>query len=577
MRILGLNITEISTAALFDGNGIKSGVTEERFSRNKNDARYPKKSIEFCTMDGKPDIVAIGSNEFSGEDWLMCRFSDFSIEDHIKEQHKYWYPKFYEGKNPKLLEIFKDKIDMEQYPGREKWEKLLPDIGDQEKLCQFIKETVSQDVGIPKDKIIFVDHHTAHAHYAYFASPFRDKPCLVFTIDGYGDGLNATISVCKENKIERIFSQNDANIGRLYRYITLLLGMKPNEHEYKVMGLAPYGMKYYEKAYQAFKETMYIDGLEFKYNVKPKDLYFHYKERLEGCRFDNIAAGLQTYVEELLCQWVKNAIKQTSIHRIVFSGGVAMNCKGMQKIHELEEVEEIYVPATGSDLSNAIGACYCIANEKNQKIEPLNSIYIGPTPGQPKKETTSNYKTSKYTSEKAAKLLAEGKVIAICAGKMEFGARALGNRSIIADPRNTNTIKKINEMIKKRDFWMPFAPTILHEKQHEYVTNPKNIQAPHMTLTFNTTKKAQKQMPAATHPYDLTTRPQILKKEDNPQYHQLIKEFEELTGVSTVLNTSFNLHGYPIVCTADDALHVFKNSGLDALILNDLLIEKQPK
>ena len=174
--------------------------------------------------------------------------------------------------------------------------------------------------------------------------------------------------------------------------------------------------------------------------------------------------------------------------------------------------------------------------------------------------------------EEIASLLSEGKIIARCSGRMEFGLRALGNRSILADPRRPDTVRKINQAIKFRDFWMPFTPTILAERQHDYIINPKSLKSPFMTMAFDSTELARKELVATLHPADLTARPQVLEEKRNPEYYSIVKAFEKITGVGGVLNTSFNLHGYPVVLGPEEAIFTFENSELDGLLMNDILI-----
>ncbi len=596
MKILGLSLGQLTTACLMIDGKIVASVSEERFTKNKNDMAYPKNAIEYCLEEGKVqgkdlDIIAIASLHIPADYQVIKKFSDFSIQDYIKAQREVWYPKIYENKKVNRIEVFKDKVNFEQYPGG--WEQI--DFTNDETMWKtykpFIHNTIAKHIGADKNKIIHIDHHTAHAFYAYFGSPFRNKDCLIFTADAYGDGLSATISTVKNEKIERIMSSKDFNIGQLYRYITLLLAMKPNEHEYKVMGLAPYAKPYLiEKPYQAFKETLYVDGLKFKFKIRPKDHYFYFKEKLEGCRFDGIAGGLQKYVEEILTQWVKNTVKKTGIQKAVFSGGIGMNIKAMKEIINLPEIKDLFVCPSACDESLAIGVCYkvmydnCEKNNLNKSIiGSLDTAYLGPEFGDDDiekmikgKKLEEKYEIIKNIDNKeTAKMIASGKVIGRCVGRMEFGARALGNRSILANPQFPNIVQKINEKIKNRDFWMPFTPTILYERRHDYLINPKNVSAPFMTVAFETTTKARSDLPGALHPADFTVRPQILTKEANSEYYDLIKEFEKITGVGAVLNTSFNLHGYPIILSPEDALHVFKNSDIDSILLNKTLIIKK--
>jgi len=601
MKILGLNIGELSTAALMIDGEIIAACSEERFSRKKNDEQYPEQAIEYCLeeagINGSDlDIVAIAGTQLAFGSWIARVCSTFSIQDHIRAQKEYWYPKLYENKNISWTEVFKDKLDLDQFPGS--LEDLIrkEDTYYSEGIWPAFKEKlhkgISDSLGVELSKIIHVDHHACHAAYAYWGSPFRDKPVLTLTADAFGDDLSATVNIAENNKIKRIHSvaHTDFRLARLYRYVTLILGMKPNEHEYKVMGLAPYAKpEILQGSYEIFKNTMYVNGLDFAYHEKPPDMYFYFKDKLEGYRFDGIAGGLQKYLEEILTQWILNAIKHTNIHDIVFSGGIAMNVKAHKVIHELPEVNDLFVCGSGSDESLALGVCYQVMSDhcnkkgiSNKCIRPLNSMYLGKEYSTSEiKEWINNKKLFEeyeieydVSSDVIADYLTQGYVIGRCAGRMEFGQRALGNRSIMADPRDFEMVEKINKKIKNRDFWMPFTPSILAEHSSKYLVNPKKIQAPFMTIAFDSTDTARKDLAATKHPADHTLRPQCVDIKTNPKYHEIISAFYKKTGVAGILNTSFNLHGEPIVQSTDDALHVFKNSEIDMILLENILIKK---
>ena len=362
--------------------------------------------------------------------------------------------------------------------------------------------------------------------------------------------------------------------------------MKPNEHEFKVMGLAPYGKeKYAKKAYDIFADTLYVDGLEFKWHEKPIDSYYYFKEKLEGIRFDNIAWGLQAWVENLLTTWVKNAIVKFGINKIILSGGVAMNIKAMGEIAKLPEVEDIFVGGSASDESMAISAGICMAEDMSEQwyhnIYPIKNLYLGANATfEEEKKVIDNLDKSKYiitndfNSKDIAHYLVNGKILARCAGRMEFGQRSLGNRSILADPKNLGIKETINAMIKNRDFWMPFAPVIMDKYVEKYLVNPKGLVSKYMTIGFDTTEEGYEAMKAACHPADKSVRPEMLSKELNPAMYEIVEEFEKLTGRGAVLNTSFNLHGFPIVNTPKEAVYVLENSGLDGVILNNYMVMK---
>jgi len=459
------------------------------------------------------------------------------------------------------------------------------------------RQQVHEHLGIDKRKIVVVEHHKTHAYYAYFGAPFRKKKVLILTADGVGDHVNATVSVAnEEGDIRRISQSYNLNsIGRVYAQVTQLLGMKALEHEYKVMGLAPYAKDVdIDRVYPLFKKTLNVEGLEFKESPNPIPFVMYPGYRIFRYRFDAIAGAVQRFAEELLSEWVANAVKATGIRTVVFSGGVAMNVKANMILSELPEIEEIFICPSGGDESSAIGAVYaamadyCDQHQISKEIiSPLNDAYLGTEYTLAEIEQAiaeANLgdefiviRNEKNIPDLVAHELVMGRTVARFSGKMEFGARALGNRSILADPSNPGVIKQINEQVKNRDFWMPFAPAILSEYSKDYLINPKKISAPFMTICFHSTELGKKHLAAALHPYDFTLRPQILEKEQNPAYYDIIKSFQKLTGIGGVLNTSLNLHGDPIVCSPRDAIQTLQKSQIDILILEDIIIKRAIK
>ena len=510
------------------------------------------------------------------------------MNDLIELQHKYFKPILLEGKPKKDIyhQYFKSLFKQRKFPDTKydgmndtKWA-YDPEI-DSKKFREIQINTIINHFKVTKDEIIFIEHHPAHAAYAYYASPFREKEALVFTLDGVGENINATISCASQDSLREIYRSGEANLGRLWKYITLLLAMMPDQHEFKVMGLAPYAnKKYANEVLEIFQNNFqYIDNLDFKYKNKTKDIYFTFNQLLEGKRFDSIAGGLQLYTEKLVTQWIKNAISKFGISRVVFSGGVSMNIKLNKAIAEMPEVEEFYVSPSGGDESLALGVYY--KHLGNNETPELTNIYLGPEYNQDQiLKVLSPYEdkfiiTKNVDVVQIASFLSEGYVIARFDGRMEFGARALGNRSILANPSKIETVKKINTQIKSRDFWMPFTATILDTRENDYIVNPKGIQCPYMTIAFESTELGRNHLKAAMHPYDFTVRPQILTEIQNPKYYQLIKEFEKTTGIGGLLNTSLNLHGYPVVCSPKDAIETFANSKLDMLLMGDILIRRE--
>jgi carbamoyltransferase len=412
------------------------------------------------------------------------------------------------------------------------------------------------------------------------------RKAAIVTADSWGDDCNATISIVESGQIKEIHRTAMCNLARIYRWMTLLLGMKPNEHEYKVMGLAPYAKDYIrDPAYKIFKETLVVDGLDFKWKQKPTDMYFYFRERFEGIRFDGIAGGVQLWLEEMLCQWITNILSHTGTDVLYFSGGLSLNVKANKTVAELPIISDLHIPPSGGDESLAMGAAFVLSTELGETPKPLQNAYLGYEPSEEEArlgaEQFRNHPDYEviddWNSDQLAELLAQGKVLARCVGRMEFGARALGNRSILCDPSKPENLNLINQKIKFRDFWMPFTPSILQERAADYLINPKNLQASYMTIAFDSTPLGRKDIRAAIHPADFTVRPQVVTQELNPGYYALIKAFESKTGIGALLNTSLNLHGDPIVCNVVDSINTLIKSGLDGVILPGLLILRRDR
>lgn len=576
MYVLGINETHTAAAALLKDGEVIACAQEERFTRVKAQSGYPKQAIDYCLNYAAITINDIDLLVFGGSNPILRFF--YSREDLQKATSVL---------NDLLLILF--DLFPAPFIFGEKIFRLIYKLGA--RVWKEIHVTgLSRISGVPRKKICYFDHHLAHAASAYFVFGKKNKPKIVVTNDSSGDGFSGKVFVVRGNKWRQIASSsNRLSLASIYYYLTKLLGFKGDEEEYKVMGLSGYVDK--KKASQLlpiFEKLVSLEGISFKGQM-PYWLCFSYlKRELFGKRFDFTAGSLQQFVENLMVKQIKNAIKKTGIKEVILGGGLAMNVKANMKVARTKELTNLSVCPSSGDEANAIGYCFlgfkklCDKKKVEFVSKPLSNLYLGPEfNGKEIMSTIKKYgkefnfhKLGLNKNKHIAKLLVEGKIIARFAGRMEFGARALGNRSILADPRNIKVIKIINEQIKGRDFWMPFAPTILYDRAKDYLINPKNIDSPFMMIGFETTKKAQEEIPAALHPADFTCRPQILKREDNPQYYDLIKEFEKITGVGAILNTSFNLHGEPIVCGSKDTILTFKKSKLEYLLLGDYLISK---
>ncbi len=565
VTILGICDGHNSGACLLRNGSVTAAISEERLSRIKNDAGYPrmavKKVLELTdTQTEDIDLIA-----------LAGKFS------HRKDFYSNW--DWYKVGYKEQLEYDANKNKKEQMV--------------KERLAER-KSEILKNLNIAENKIVVVEHHLAHAASAYYGCPWINERVLVLTCDGSGDGICATVNIGDSGQISRISqTENHASLGKIYSRITLLLGMKPWEHEYKIMGLAPYAdEKGVLKSYGVLNKLLEVqDGnitFNTKSNLSTNFCYQHLKTELENHRFDWMAGAIQKLTEDLLIKWIKNTIKNTGIRKLACAGGVFMNVKANMLILEMDEVDSLFIFPSGGDESLAIGAAYSVyadyLDKIGQKINttPISSVYSGPSYSTEEidesiKNLDDNYTVEYHNdiSEYVAESLVKGDIVARFNERMEFGARALGNRSILADPSKYEKVREINMAIKQRDFWMPFAPTILSEKQDSVIINSKNTKAPFMTLAFRTRERAHKELVSAIHPYDFTARPQVLEKQHNTSYHDLITQFYKLTGIPAILNTSFNLHGEPIVCSPLDAIQTLQNSGLQCLAIGNYFIRKK--
>mgnify|MGYP001298148411 FL=1 len=588
MIILGIHDGHNCGASIFKNGKMLIAISEEKLTRNKNEYGYPEQSVnkclEFCNIkQNQIDFVAVSTKYLPPKYFLVKRNTTFKIEDYLKEQNQYWYEKIYNKKKVSYTSIFKNKlISKKKFLYNKRYFKNEDDVLGMQNAR---KKLISKKIKIDQNKIEFFDHHQCHAYYGYYGSDFQNKKVAIITSDGGGDNTNGSIWISSGNKLIEKYRTNICNIGRIYRYITLILGMKPTEHEFKVMGMAGYGIEklnFYDKAIKIFKDTLNVEGIKFKYKIKPKDNFFYYKKKLDGLRFDTISFALQKFTEDLLLKWFKNISNKYKCKNFIFSGGVAQNIKATQKILEDNKINSIFIPPGPGDESLCIGAVYCkLANlniKKNQVTNIINP-YVGMSFNEKELKfifKEKKLKITKTNNKKIAKLLAKGEVIArFSLERNEFGPRALGNRSILADPRRSDILNVINKKIKVRDFWMPFAPSVIDKDLNKYFIIKKNHKPYFMTIACETTNLGKKMIPAAIHPFDKTARPQLVLKKSNGSYYDLISEFKKISGVGILLNTSFNLHGEPIVFTPKDAIKTLKNSGLKYLYIGKYLVEKK--
>lgn len=606
MIILGIHDGHNATAAILVDGVVKACASEERFTRLKMDAGYPHRAIEYCLKEVGAQGRDLDQIAFAtcSHDPLFLRVKShatFTIEDWLAQEREVWRPFLYE-KVDRSPEYRRRLREDDRFKGLQHFYDFslvnldCPPSERAEATRRLRHDAVHRHLGCGPEKVTCHNHHRAHAAYAYYANSARCPGSLVYTLDGGGDGSTAALFRSTPQGLRELVRTNDCHVARIYRSITLLLGMRVGHDEHKLMGLAPYATdRELERSWPVFKDQFAtVDGVSVFKAGKPPDLFFHYQRAFEGHRFDGIAAATQRMAEGCVLDWVRSTTAQYGCRDIVFAGGVAMNVVANGLLAGQPFLDSVFVPASPADESLAIGAAYLaaerLAAERDDALEtltPLTDIYLGPSYDgtgvarllERERVRERHEVTVGVSAAEVAEILAEGSVVARCAGRLEFGQRALGNRSILADPRRSEMVDTINRQIKYRDFWMPFAPSVLAERMADYFSLPGKtaVGSPYMMFVWPSTGLAQNELIAGLHPADKSGRPQVVRSEDNRDYYKLLRAFERKTGVGGLLNTSFNLHGEPICLTPEDALSTFERSGLDALLLNDVLIRRHGK
>ncbi|WP_198265349.1 carbamoyltransferase family protein [sulfur-oxidizing endosymbiont of Gigantopelta aegis] len=423
-----------------------------------------------------------------------------------------------------------------------------------------------------KDKLKRMDHHLSHAANSFYTSGFDEALCI--TLDGYGTGLAGSVSEAKNGKIKRLHGVKYPNsLGTLYEHVTSSLGYKPGRHEGKIVGLASYG----DPEILSNILLSRIDQDSGDFNIyESNNIYF---SRYLASHFPKIdvAAAYQDVLEKVAVKFVKYWVEKTGINKVVLSGGVTANVKLNQRIFEIDAVKEIFVYPNMGDGGCGTGAA--LYHSHTQETKPsISNAYFGPdfSDDEIKKELANENlsftQPENYAAE-VAKLIHNGKVVARFDGRMEYGPRALGNRSIMYHAREPEVNQWLNKRLGRTEF-MPFAPVTLYEAREKYFINIKGAEhaAEFMTITFDCTDEMKRDCPAAVH-VDGTARPQLIRREVNPGYYDILKEYEKLSGISSLINTSFNMHEEPIVCTPFDAIRAFLQGNLDYLAIGSFLVK----
>ena len=600
MIILGINDSHDASACIVKDGKLIVAISEERIQRVKGTAGFPIGAINECLdcsglKKSDIDLIAFGSKYITpGNVWNMV--ASFSIHDYLSLQNEYYYPILHKGDNIKLVDIFPKykPVSKLSYPYETIPFGMTNELDDSvfDLINEMRIQHASEQLNIDKSKIKFFDHHSCHAYYAFYNATLRNKELAVVTADAGGDKAYSSIHHVKNGKFTEIHRARNNLIGKIYSSITLLLSMKPDEHEFKVMGLAPYASDYQKKGpRKVFDECLKVDGLNFVKNKEMIDHFQYFKERLKGFRFDGIAGALQDWTDEILSKWFENISKELNIHDFVFCGGISNNIKANKAISEKNFVNSFFVPAAPGDENLSIGACYMAIYEEYgykaaMEIISINqTAYWGPSITASDINLFSNNEFIVKNYEcienidyaELADILSTGEIMAVCFENMEFGSRALGHRSLIADPSNPVSLKKINDLIKKRDFWMPFTPSIIDYKYDDYLVNNKDLPTSFMTMSFDTKSEGKENLISAIHPYDQTVRPQKVTIETCPRYYKLIDHFYKKTGVGAVLNTSLNIHGKPIVNHPIEIVNeiLMQNIPLNYILINDNLYSRK--
>ncbi len=591
--ILGISAFYHDSAAaiLIDGK-IIAAAQEERFTRKKHDASYPYHAIDYVLKEANIELNNIDHVVFYEKPFLKF--------ERLLETYLAFAPRGFKSFSISMPIWLREKLFQKKF--------LFDKLKNQDKKFNDI------------NKINFSEHHYSHASSAFYPSPFEEA--IILTLDGVGEWATTTIAEGKGNQlnmIKEIYFPH--SIGLLYSAFTYYAGFKVNSGEYKLMGLAPYGKPKYKdlilKNLVDFKQdgsfrlnmkyfnyatglTMTNDKFEDLFGQKPRDP----KELLTQFHMD-IASSIQAVIEEIVLKIVIAIQNETKIKNLCLAGGVALNCVANGKILKNKIFDNIWIQPASGDAGGSLGAALAFWHKELSQPRKIDSqkdnmkgSYLGPSFKEKEIEKSLENLGAKYLkcsddelSDKIADELNNEKIVGWFQGRMEFGPRALGCRSIIADPRSEKMQKNLNLKIKFRESFRPFAPSILREDVDKWFE--LDCDSPYMLLVANVKKEIQisetneskklfgierlnlkrSTIPAVTH-VDYSARIQTVHKETNPKYYNLIKKFKDKTGCPILVNTSFNIRGEPIVCTIEDAFRCFMGTDLDILVCENFILLK---
>jgi len=556
-----------SAAALIKDGKVLGACEEERFTGIKHDYSFPSNTINWLLKTYNVDNESINAICF----YEIPKQKLDRIEVSTKKKPKKWYD-FFSSKENKIL-----TRNQESY--------------------EVLKKQIKNIAG-KNTKIYYTDHHQSHLAYSYYTSEFQDAAIL--SVDGVGEWETTCFAQGHKNKIKKLHSINfPHSLGMLYSTFTAFLGFKPNEGEYKVMGLAPYGdnqkyLKEFKQLYKVNSEdgTFELNMDYFTYEYDDKSMFneklgklFKIPNRLPEDELTqdhkDIAAGLQTIYEFLFFKLLNSLYKKTKSENLCLSGGCAYNGTANGKILTKTKFKKLYIPPAPSDAGSAIGCALDYHYKSNETRVLNNNPYLGPSYNKEEILTAiEKYKDVIWIETKLyeqiipviAKEIKEGNVVGWFQGRMEFGARALGNRSILANPRDPQMKSRLNKMIKKREGFRPFAPIVIEEQSTSYFKYDDKV--PYMNQVVKVKSEHIENLPARTH-IDSSARIQTLNKQQHRYMYSLLQSLEEINGYPIVINTSFNLKDQTMVLTPEDAIKTFLNCEMDILVLHNNILRKK--